>query len=195
MRLSLPARTFVITVVAIAGCRSHDSPGLVLPGRSPIPRHTVPVSAQGCWRFVDDTGYDPSHQMWGVTHITRLDTNVIYSRVILVGTIGHWQPKRIPERDSTGHFLYVIDMKGHVYDMDSVRMGQLAWRADSLTDSIRLVYSPNGLSSTVIALSVPSGPTPDTLKGFARTFMDVGGPGPPASVRAIRLPCGKDKGS
>ena len=69
--------------------------------------------------------------------------------------------------------------------------GWVTWRADSLTDSIRISFS-NAFSGSVFVLAlVQQAPLPDTIYGYAREFYDAGPPWTKAMgpTMAVRVPC------
>jgi len=69
--------------------------------------------------------------------------------------------------------------------------GRVTWRADSLTDSIRIAFSNGFSGSTFVLAVVPQAPLPDTVYGYAREFHDAGPPWTTAmgSTMAVRVPC------
>lgn len=120
----------------------------------PLSRAGLRNEAVGCWVLLDSTLQSAASTLYWAPAITYLSPRPDSSRWANQG-----RPFRAASRlDESGRDLNALD--------DPRRRGLNAWSADSLSDSIRVIFT-SGFSGTWFTFSIPSGTTADTLRGFA----------------------------
>jgi hypothetical protein len=161
--------------IALCGCSSDAGPA---------EERAVPVLARGglrraavgCWQLVDSRGRSASDRIAWAPAIVQLDSaeqspQSAFPRQRIARRFDPaWRP--LPTGFEPG-----ID-------------GAMTWRADSLTDSVRVEFN-NGFFGSVFVLAVPDGRRLDTLHGRAFEFSDVVPDDSPdhGSVAAVRVRC------
>lgn len=146
-----------------------------------LARNALRAEALGWYELLDSAGQNASKSMQGVPAIIRLDSIVDLTRGMASGITS----------------LRTLGPAGGkpAYRDPVSREMHPRWSADSLTDTVRLVFT-NGFSGAVFALNLPVNSHSDTLKGGAETFTDVGPSfdSPRSTAWAIRRDCPTPQG-
>ncbi|HEX8391975.1 MAG TPA: hypothetical protein VF665_06440 [Longimicrobium sp.] len=161
----MPLARTLIAFVAAAGlnaCRPHAP-------EQPVPAGSLPARIAGCWRVLDTAGY-PRDGMYNASAAVRLDTTIAEA----------------VSRGLTPRFLAKLDSAGRELSPDG-RRSNVHWGVDTLTDSVRVSFS-TGHSGAVLTLDHAT--LPDTLRGRAEVFWDMGPSVEDAvTVMLVRMPC------
>ncbi|HUQ18664.1 MAG TPA: hypothetical protein VM099_03535 [Gemmatimonadaceae bacterium] len=144
-------------------------------------RNALRAEALGCYELLDSAGQNASKSMEGVPAIIRVDSMVDLTRDMPAGM-------------TSLRTLGAATVGTPVYRDPISRDMHPRWSADSLTDSVRLVFT-NGFTGALFALNLPVNNRGDTLKGRAKTFVDVAPlEGPEGNAWAVRRHCPKPQG-
>jgi hypothetical protein len=158
--------------IADYSARAH----LAKQGRPMIARNALRPEALGCYELLDSARQNASKSMEGVPAIIRVDSMVDVMR----GTAPGITSSRTLGAAAAGKPVYRDPISRDMHPR---------WSADSLTDTVRLVFT-NGFSGAVFALNLPVNSRGDPLKGRAKTFVDVAPlEGPEGNAWAIRRDC------
>ncbi len=168
-RLSL-----AIGLLSLACATDRDTedrpPALAQPARAALRQGAV-----GCWALFDDRGRPAEgHIYWAPTFVA-LDAD---------DDAAQRSPDRPAVRLGAAWNRLPLELEPGI-------PGWVKWRADSLTDSIRITFS-NGFSGSNFVLALgQEDPVPDTIYGYAREYYDAGPPWTKAvgSAMAVRVPC------
>jgi len=168
IRSRLPL-AFLIAVQTTACGVKDDGP--------PPARNALREDVVGCLALFDERGHAVDSAFFNASPRVELDN------VAVGGTASDGAPGAVWR-------LHRLDGAGR--SMDARTSGaelESTWWADSLTDSVRLMFT-TGFSGALFVLSVPAGSS-DTLRGWVTEQGDAGPPFEFSRGRAlaVRVPC------
>lgn len=172
IRTASSALTIALVALACTTDRNREDER---DGPSSLPRLGLRKDVVGCWALFDNHGRSAEGQIeWAPTFVSldSGDTATTPSSVRPAVRFGPtWSPLPL--------------------ELERGIQGWVKWRADSLTDSIRINFS-NAFSGSTFVFSVPpQTPVLDTIRGYATEFYDYGPPWTKAmgAAIAVRVPC------
>jgi hypothetical protein len=181
----LPA--VALGIVFVCGCEAREaSSSAAASTRStaapppPLDTRGTRVDVVGCWRILDRTGASADQSLDFVPPIVRLDSGAETRN--LRGVRPGWRVARRLD----------VAFRALPNGIEPGIDGVTAWTADSVSDSIRVVFD-NAFSGTEVIVAAPRAPSPVmTLRGRASRWTDAGPvdviPGGPVTLERVSCP-------